>query len=56
MSMVARTVLERYGVQIPVFGMVKDSRHRTRAITADDREISISQSRRVFGAGNSGAG
>ncbi len=45
---VARTVLERYGVQIPVFGMVKDSRHRTRAITADDREISISQSRRVF--------
>ena len=30
------------GVKIKVFGMVKDSKHRTRAITSDDGEIMLS--------------
>lgn len=45
---VARQVLDRLGLDIPVFGMVKDSRHRTRAISAGNDEIVISQSRGVF--------
>ena len=39
---VAVRVLEDFGLSIPVYGMVKDGRHRTRAlITADGREIGI---------------
>ena len=39
---VAVRVLEDFGFTIPVFGMVKDDRHRTRAlITPDGREIGI---------------
>lgn len=39
---VAGRVLERYGLKIPVFGMVKDDRHRTRAlVTAEGEEIGI---------------
>ena len=39
---VARRVLEEFGLSIPVYGMVKDDRHRTRAlITPDGREIGI---------------
>ena len=39
---VAERVVQSYGLKIPVFGMVKDDRHRTRAlITADGREIGI---------------
>ena len=35
-------VLERLGLTVPVLGMVKDDRHRTRAlVTADGREIGI---------------
>lgn len=45
---VAEEVLRRYGVSIPVFGMVKDSRHRTRAITSQDEEIAINANRGVF--------
>ena len=41
-------VLEHYGLNIPVFGMAKDSKHKTRAIAATGGEISISASRRVF--------
>jgi len=44
----AQRVLENFGLSIPVFGMVKDSRHRTRAISAGDREIAINASRSVF--------
>ena len=43
-----RRVTERLGLDIPVFGMVKDDRHRTRAITSDGAEISISSKRSVF--------
>ena len=45
---VAEEVLRRYGLAVPVFGMVKDSRHRTRAITAQEGEIAISANRGVF--------
>lgn len=45
---VAKAVLERLNITIPVFGMVKDSHHRTRAISAGSEEIVISQSRSVF--------
>ena len=39
---VAWSVLSDYGLTIPVYGMVKDHRHRTRAlVTADGDEISI---------------
>ncbi len=45
---VAQQVLGEYGLKIPVFGMVKDSKHRTRAIAADDTELAISTNRTVF--------
>jgi excinuclease ABC subunit C len=39
---VACSVLQEFGLQIPVYGMVKDHRHRTRAlVTSDGLEISI---------------
>ena len=39
---VAESVLKEMGLSFPVFGMVKDHRHRTRAlVTADGREIGI---------------
>lgn len=41
--------LEKLGVSIPVFGMVKDDRHRTRAlVTSDGLEISIDSKQSVF--------
>ena len=41
--------LEPMGIRIPIFGMVKDDRHRTRAlVTPDDREIGISTQQSVF--------
>lgn len=43
-----KPIIEAFGLDVPVFGMVKDSSHRTRAITADGREISISSVRQVF--------
>ncbi len=43
-----KPVIEAFGFDIPVFGMVKDSKHRTRAITDDGSEISINSGRRVF--------
>ena len=36
-----RTVMEERGIEIPLFGMVKDDFHKTRAITDGEREISI---------------
>lgn len=44
-----RPVLERMGYNnIPLFGMVKDDKHRTRAITGDGGEISITSKRSAF--------
>jgi len=46
---VAVRVLETLGLTIPVFGMVKDDRHRTRAlVTPDGREIGIQSNQAVF--------
>lgn len=43
-----RKVLNQFGYDIPLFGMVKDNRHRTRAITDEGQEISISLNKAVF--------
>ncbi len=46
---VAVQVMERMGLSVPVFGMVKDDRHRTRALVAPDgREIGIQQNQSIF--------
>lgn len=47
MSAVA-PVLQRHGITVPVFGMVKDSKHRTRAIAAEGGDISIKSNRAAF--------
>jgi len=48
-AQVARRVTERFGLAIPIFGMVKDDRHRTRTlITSEGREIGIQGSQAVF--------
>jgi excinuclease ABC subunit C len=44
----ARRVLDALDLSIPVFGMVKDDRHRTRAISAEGGEIAIAPHRSVF--------
>ena len=44
-----RAELEPMGIRIPIYGMVKDDRHRTRAlVTPDGREIGISTQQSVF--------
>ena len=46
---VALDVLNALAIDVPVFGMVKDDRHRTRAlITPDGREIGIQTNQAVF--------
>ena len=45
----AQAVAREFGVAVPIFGMVKDDRHRTRALVAPDgREIGIVQNQAVF--------
>jgi len=41
-------LLEEMGIHVPVFGMVKDDRHRTRAIAKDGGEIAINANRNAF--------
>ena len=42
-------VVEAFGLSIPIFGMVKDDRHRTRAlVTPEGREIGIVTQQAVF--------
>lgn len=46
---IARSVLEDFALSVPVFGMVKDDRHRTRAlVTPDGNEISLTTKPGVF--------
>lgn len=46
---VAAQVLQELGLTVPVYGMVKDNRHRTRAlVTADGKEIAIDAQQAVF--------
>ncbi len=42
-------LLKEWNLSIPCFGMVKDSRHRTRAIAAQGKEISIASYKSAFG-------
>lgn len=41
-------VLSRLGIDVPVFGMVKDSKHKTRAITSSGGEIGIKANRSAY--------
>ena len=43
-----KDVLDEMGIDIPVFGMVKDDYHKTRALTTDCEEISIAREQPVF--------
>ncbi len=45
---VVRKLMEERGIEIPLFGMVKDDYHKTRAITDGEREISIAQEQGVY--------
>ena len=41
-------ILEELGLQIPLYGMVKDSKHRTRAIAANGGEIAVREQKAAF--------
>lgn len=43
-----KQVLERMNISVPLFGMVKDDKHRTRAVTGYGGEIAISSKRALF--------
>ena len=45
---VAREVVSEMGLDVPVFGMVKDNKHRTKAIATDGKEISVSDMKPAF--------
>ena len=45
---VVRELMEERGIDIPVFGMVKDDFHKTRALCTEDGEISIARENAVF--------
>ncbi len=45
---VVKEVLAEKNLRIPLFGMVKDSKHKTRAITGDGGEIAINSLRSAF--------
>lgn len=48
-AQIARSALERLGLSFPVFGMVKDTRHRTRAlVTPEGEEIALDGTPAVF--------
>jgi len=41
-------IIAHYGLDIPLFGMVKDDKHRTRAIAVNNSELELSKSRKAF--------
>lgn len=41
-------VLEKYKIDVPIFGMVKNSKHRTRAIATTGGDIAIKSNRKAF--------
>lgn len=41
-------VIRKMGINVPVFGLVKDSKHRTRAVATGGGEISLTKSRSAF--------
>lgn len=44
----AKEILKEFSINIPMFGMVKDSKHKTRAIAADGGDIVIKSNRRAY--------
>ncbi len=44
-----KEVLNEMEISIPVFGMVKDDYHKTRALCTEDEEISIAREQAVYG-------
>ena len=47
--MAVKEVLADMGLEIPVFGMVKDDFHKTRALCTESEEISIAREQAVYG-------
>lgn len=45
---VIRELLRERGLDLPVFGMVKDDYHKTRALCTDTEEISIAREQEIF--------
>lgn len=45
---IVKQVLNHMMIDVPLYGMVKDDKHRTRAITGDGGEIQISSKRALF--------
>ena len=43
-----KPVLDKYNLNIPLFGMVKDSHHRTRAIASSGDELALTSKRAAF--------
>ncbi len=43
-----RPVLAKHHIELPLFGMVKDSKHRTRAISSEGGDIAIKSNRAAF--------
>ncbi|MBR5562012.1 MAG: excinuclease ABC subunit UvrC [Clostridia bacterium] len=43
-----KPILEKYNLNIPLFGMVKDSHHKTRAIALSGDELSLTSKRAAF--------
>ena len=41
-------ILKRHNIDVSIFGMVKDSKHRTRAIATTDGDIAIKSNRKAF--------
>lgn len=41
-------IIKEFNLDIPIFGMVKDNKHRTRAIASNGGEISISETKQAF--------
>lgn len=41
-------VLEKLGINVPLFGMVKDSKHRTRAVSSKNGDIAIKANRKAY--------
>lgn len=43
-----RSVIEEEGVDVPVFGMVKDDHHKTRALCDDENDVDISHDKALY--------
>ena len=43
-----RAVFDKMDINVPLFGLVKDDKHRTRAVTGEGGEIGISSKRALF--------